>query len=175
MKSEHKHLSRTCTLILLALLLFASFGAALKRTSQSQFDLPEEQKIHVILPTRAPTPLPSPTPDPLSLFREARSNRFTEISDILSTLAEDTSVSEEMRTQLHERGLAHARNEHFTLLIETALQGLGYPDAVCAVQNQSVSVFLSAPIHEKDGQMLRDLVREWTGFPSSCVRLIQSP
>ena len=172
MKQTKRSVLKFFTLCLFFLMLFYAFFTAIKSTSQSHFNIPEDRKVY-ILPTRAP--VPSPTPDPITSFREDRKEQFSAISTILTELANNPSASSDLRALSQEKLMEHEENERMTLLIETALQGMGYPDAVCAVHSKTASVFLASSINENEGQLLSDLIREWTGLPASSIRLIQTP
>ena len=90
------------------------------------------------------------------------------LTQLISSLPEE----DELHALAASRLQTALEDEHLTLLIESALQGMGYPRAVCAVQDSAVTVFFEHAPDAHDGAMLCDLIHEWINLPDASVRLV---
>lgn len=164
-------LTRWLLYLLFAAVLYACLRLALSGSSLAHFDPPVTHQVRVL---HAPSPSPAPAPDPIAAFRASRDSVLSEQQNALSALAEDDTLPEDMRQLASSRLLQGAEDIRLSLLVESALAGMGYPNALCAASNDTVTVFPGAPLQEGDAERLFDLILAWTQLPASSVRLAQS-
>ncbi|MBE5776490.1 MAG: SpoIIIAH-like family protein [Clostridiales bacterium] len=157
--------------LLFAAVLYACLRLALQGSSLAHFDPPITHQVRIL---HTPSPSPTPAPDPIAAFRASRDSALAGQQHALSALAEDDTLPEDMRQLASSRLLQSAEDIRLSLLVESALAGMGYPDALCAAAGGAVTVFPGTPLGEEDGARLFDLILTWTQLPASSVRLVQS-
>ena len=156
---------------LFAVVLYACLRLAAAGSSLAHFDPPITHQVRIL---HTPSPSPTPAPDPIAAFRASRDAALSEQQDALAALAEDETLQEDLRALASSRLLKSAEDIRLSLLVESALAGMGYPNALCAAADGSVTVFPGTPLQEGDGARLFDMILAWTQLPASAVRLVES-
>lgn len=172
-KMPREHPPRSFTglyLVLLILLLIFSLVQGWQQSSQAHFDTPDPNSITRVV--SAATSAPSPTPLPVERYREERAQSQAHVETLLSALSQ-SAADDDVRSLAENALLQYTQDARHTELVESALQGLGLHDAVCAVQSGLITIFLPQPIDDATSQMIFSLVREWTGADDDHIRLLQ--
>ena len=168
MKDNHANTRRLMTLLLLMAALFLCLFVMPKRQQPAAFDTPPNEEVRLI--TLA-SPAPTAMPDPIAAFKESRQSTFSDMQNALSLIAQtaaDQALLDAARDELKRMTAQFDTVCH----VETALCAMGYPDALCAADEKTVTVFFQSPLTESDALLLRDLIVTWTDLPPSSVLLV---
>lgn len=117
------------------------------------------------------TAAPSPSPSPAAAYRIRREQERTQEEISLRQLA-DSGASEETRAQAQVALLALQTNREAELTVEAALSGLGYDQALCTIQGETVHIILSQPLSDAQAAMLLALAQEASGAAAENIRII---
>lgn len=116
-------------------------------------------------------PPQAPSPSPAAAYRARREQERTQEEISLRQLA-DSGASAETRAQAQAALLALQTNREAELTVEAVLSGLGYDQALCTIQGETVHIILSQPLSDSQAAMLLALAQEASGAAAENIRII---
>ena len=168
MTDKNPTVRRFLTFALLMAALFLCIFVMPSGQKDAAFNVPMDEPVRVI--TLA-SPTPPPSPEATSAFRDDRKAAFEDLENALSMIA--ASAADPALLDAARDELTRMTDQFETVCrVETALCAMGYPDALCAADEKTVTVFLQSPISDADSLLITDLIVTWTQLPSSAVLLI---
>lgn len=114
---------------------------------------------------------PAATPSPGEQYRTRRAEERRQEQTALQALAATEDAHDDLRRLAESMILENAKNNEIELAVEAALAAWGDGEAVCAVREGAVNVFLSRELREAQAALLVEIAAEASGLPRENIRL----
>ena len=100
------------------------------------------------------------TVGPFAAAKTARNQAYTQNIQQLNNIIKDQSVSEQTKQEAQDSYLQITLNNEYESKVELALKAIGYQDAVCIIDNDTVNVIIKAdsPLDEKAAREIKNEV-----------------